>query len=81
MIQDPKAEEFVRSFATQWLSLNLPVILAGGGLKHKGHYDAKQAHNGRQTPLNNLFTTMLQHFGVKTESFNGATGDLNHLLT
>ena len=69
------------SDASRHSNRNLPVILAGGGLKHKGHYDAKQAHNGRQTPLNNLFTTMLQHFGVKTESFNGATGDLNHLLT
>ena len=69
------------SDASRHSNRNLPVILAGGGLKHKGHYDAKQAHNGRQTPLNNLFTTMLQQFGVKTESFNGATGDLNHLLT
>ena len=69
------------SDASRHSNRNLPVILAGGGLKHKGHHDAKQAHNGKQTPLNNLFTTMLQHAGIEIESFNGATGDLNHLLT
>lgn len=67
------------SDASRHSNRNLPIILAGGGLKHKGHFDAKQ-HNGKQTPLNNLFTTMLQHFGIPTEAFNGASGDLNHLL-
>ena len=69
------------SDASRHSNRDLPVILAGGGLKHKGHHDAKQRHNGRQTPLNNLFTTMLQHFGIETGAFNDATGDLNHLLT
>lgn len=69
------------SDASRHSNRNLPIILAGGGLKHQGHYDAKQRHNGKQTPLNNLFTTMLQHFGVEIDSFNGATGNLNHLLT
>ena len=68
------------SDAARHSNRNLPIILAGGGLKHKGHHDAKQ-HNGRQTPLNNLFTTMLQNFGIETRAFNDATGDLNHLLT
>ncbi|MDF1739074.1 MAG: DUF1552 domain-containing protein [Verrucomicrobiales bacterium] len=67
------------SDASRHSNRNLPIILAGGGLKHQGHYDAVQ-HNGRQTPLNNLFTTMLQNFGIETEAFNGATGDLNHVL-
>lgn len=69
------------SDASRHSNRNLPIILAGGGLKHQGHYDAKQRHNGKQTPLNNLYTTMLQHFGVEMEAFNGATGNLNHLLT
>lgn len=68
------------SDAARHSNRNLPIILAGGGLKHKGHHDAAQ-HNGRQTPLNNLYTTMLQNFGIETEGFNDATGDLNHLLT
>ena len=69
------------SDASRHSNRNLPIILAGGGLKHQGSYDAKQAHNGQQTPLNNLFTTMIQNFGMEVESFNGATGDLNHVLT
>lgn len=69
------------SDATRHSNRDLPVILAGGGLKHRGHHDAIQRHSERQTPLNNLYTTMLQHFGLEIESFNGATGDLNHLLT
>lgn len=68
------------SDAARHSNRNLPIILAGGGLKHKGHHDAKQK-NGRQTPLNNLYTTMLQNFGIETRAFNDATGDLNHLLT
>jgi len=69
------------SDASRHSNRNLPIVLAGGGFKHKGHYDAKQKHNKRQTPLNNLYTTMLQNFGVKTEAFNDATGDMNHVLT
>ncbi|WP_231603764.1 DUF1552 domain-containing protein [Neorhodopirellula pilleata] len=68
------------SDASRHSNRNLPIILAGGGLNHYGHYDAMQRHNGKQTPLNNLFTTMLQHFGIEIESFNGATGNLNHVL-
>lgn len=52
---------------------NLPLILAGGGFKHGGHVDAMQ-QNGTQTPLNNLFTTVLQNFGVEIDRFNNATG-------
>jgi len=52
---------------------NLPVVVAGGGFQHQGHLDCKTP-SGRQTPLNNLYTTMLQNFGVETERFNGATG-------
>jgi hypothetical protein len=52
---------------------DLPLILAGGGFKHGGHVDAMQK-SGTQTPLNNLFTTILQNFGVEIDRFNNATG-------
>ncbi len=52
---------------------DLPLILAGGGFKHGVHVDAMRK-TGTQTPLNNLFTTMLQNFGVEIDRFNGATG-------
>jgi hypothetical protein len=57
---------------------DLPIILAGGGFKHGQHLDCKRP-NGTQTPLNNLFTTMLQNFGVETDRFNNATGNMNQL--
>ena len=59
---------------------NLPIILAGGGFKHQGHVDAKLP-SGKQMPLNNLYTTMLQNFGVDTPSFNKATGTAASILT
>ena len=57
---------------------DLPTVIAGGGLKHRGHING-QLPRGRQTPLNNLYTTMLQNFGIEIERFNNATGtmDLN----
>ncbi len=59
--------------ASRHSNRNLPLVLAGGGFKHKGHVDAMKA-NQQQTPLNNLYTTMLQKFGVEIDRFNGATG-------
>ena len=54
---------------------DLPTVIAGGGFKHRGHVDAKQAR-GERTPLNNLYTTMLQNFGIEIDRFNNATGTL-----
>ena len=68
------------SDAARHSNRNLPIMLAGGGFKHKGHYDAQQA-NKKATPLNNLYTTMLQNFGLEMEKYNTATGDVNHILT
>jgi hypothetical protein len=57
---------------------DLPLILAGGGFKHGGHLDCARA-DGTQTPLNNLFTTMLQNFGAEMDRFNNATGTMSQL--
>jgi hypothetical protein len=57
---------------------DLPIILAGGGFKHGAHLDCASP-DGWQTPLNNLFTTMLQNFGVEVDRFNNATGNMNQL--
>ncbi|MEQ1859679.1 MAG: hypothetical protein ABMA13_07075 [Chthoniobacteraceae bacterium] len=57
---------------------DLPLVLAGGGFKHGAHLDCK-GPGGAQTPLNNLFTTMLQTFGVETNRFNNATGSMSQL--
>ena len=59
--------------ASRHSNRDLPLILAGGGFRHGSHIDAMQK-SGHQTPLNNLFTTMLQNFGVEIDRFNNATG-------
>lgn len=61
--------------ASRHSNRDLPILLAGGGFKHGSHINAMQ-RNGQQTPLNNLFTTMLQRFGIEIERFNNATGTI-----
>ncbi len=53
---------------------NLPIFLAGGGFKH-GRYVAHDKNNN--TPLCNLFVTMLSNMGIETESFGQSTGALS----
>jgi hypothetical protein len=55
---------------------NLPVFLAGGGFKHKGHLAFDQKNNYQ---LSNLYVRMLQKMGVETEKFGASTGTLNDL--
>lgn len=55
---------------------DLPVVLAGGGFRHGEH--KHYARNGRQSvPLCNLFLTMLQRFGLETDTFNTSTAALS----
>lgn len=55
---------------------DLPIVVAGGGFQHRGHVNALQPGK-LQTPLNNLYTTMLQNFGIEIDAFNGATGTVD----
>lgn len=57
---------------------NLPILLAGGGLKHGHHLAFDRDDN---TPLCNLFVTLLQTMGVEADAFSSSDGDLNELLT
>jgi hypothetical protein len=57
---------------------NLPVLLAGGELRHGSHHAFKRDNN---LPLSNLFVTLLQQLGIPCDSFGSSTGSLNHLLT
>ena len=52
---------------------NLPILVAGGGFKHLGHFDAASS-NGVNMPLCNLYVTLLQRFGIEREKFNTSTG-------
>lgn len=56
---------------------NLPILLAGGGYRHGQHIAGDRRDN---TPLCNLFVTMLQRFGLETEKFGSSTGHMNDLL-
>jgi hypothetical protein len=57
-------------------SRNLPVLLAGGGLKHGQHLAFDPA---KAPPLCNLYVTMLQRLGVQVDKFGSSTGTLSGL--
>jgi len=56
---------------------NLPILLAGGRMKHGGHLAFDSVQN---KPLCNLFVTMVQHLGVEAGGFGSSSGTLNELL-
>ena len=53
---------------------NLPILLAGGGLKHGRHLAFDTVRN---KPLCNLFLTLLQHLGIEAESFASSSSTLS----
>ena len=55
---------------------NLPILLAGGGFKHGQHIAFRRDNN---TPLANLFVSMLQRMGAGTEGFSSSTGRIGSL--
>jgi hypothetical protein len=55
---------------------NMPILLAGGGFRHGQHLAFDQTSN---YPLPNLFVSMLQRLGVKTDVFATATGAMRGL--
>lgn len=52
---------------------NLPIMVAGGGFKHRGHVDARN-NSGKNMPLCNLYVTLMQRFGIERDRFNTSTG-------
>ena len=58
---------------------DLPILVAGGGFKHRGHVDARSS-SGKNMSLCNLFVTLQQRLGIENDSFNTSTGsfDLGH---
>ena len=57
---------------------NLPVLVAGGDLKHTGQDLIFEAG---AIPLSNLFVTLLQSMGIEEERFAGSTGNINNELS
>ena len=62
--------------ANTHVNTNLPILLAGGGLKHGQHLKFRHDQN---RPLCNLYVTMLQRLGIETESFGSSNGNLNEI--
>jgi hypothetical protein len=56
---------------------NLPILLAGGGFQHGQHLAFDSSAN---TPLSNLFVSMLQKLGVDSDSFSSSEGALLELV-
>jgi hypothetical protein len=54
---------------------NLPIVLAGGGLKHGEHKAYPAKGPGRQM-LCNLYLSMLHRFGAEVEAFGTSSGTL-----
>jgi hypothetical protein len=57
-------------------SNNLPVFVAGGGLKHQGHLAFDRDSN---KPLSNLYLRVLRQFGIEDETFGSSSGELGEL--
>ena len=56
---------------------NLPIILAGGGFRHGQHLAFNQHNN---SPLANLYLSMLHNMGLQTDRFASSTGTLTGLV-
>ena len=56
---------------------NLPIILAGGGYRHGQHLAFNQQNN---SPLANLYLSMLHNMGLETDHFASSTGTLTGLV-
>lgn len=58
---------------------SLPVIVAGGGIRHGRHLHFEK--EGREeTPLSNLYVTLMNEMGMEADRFATSDGDLNELL-
>lgn len=62
--------------ASSHSSQNLPVIVAGGGLKHVGHLAFDRTKNQR---LSNLFVRVAQQVGVDVDSFGTSDGMVSEI--
>ena len=56
---------------------NLPILLAGGGFRHGQHLVFKRDNN---TPLSNLFVSLLNRLGIESDEFGSSSGALAGLV-
>ena len=65
--------------ASSHANTNLPVLVAGGGFRHGKHLFFPKTGR-QQTPLCNLFVSVLQQMGLERDRFGSSTGNLNQML-
>jgi len=53
----------------------LPVLIAGGGFKHRGYVDLSD----RDIPLRNLYVNFAQRMGLDCEKFASSNGAFTEL--
>jgi hypothetical protein len=61
------------SDASRHSNRNLPVVMAGGGIRHQGHLVCPEGDHKR-VPLSNLWLSALHWFGAERERFGKSTG-------
>jgi hypothetical protein len=59
--------------ANKHTTTNMPIVVAGGQIRHGQHLAFDQANN---YPLPNLFVSMLNSMGIRTEHFASSTGSM-----
>jgi len=62
---------------------DVPVLVAGGGLRHGGFHDYRPAawsSTAERPTLSNLYVTLLRRMGVEAERFANSNGDLDRAL-
>ena len=65
--------------ASRHSNRNLPTVVAGGGIKHKGHVAIDQKQ--KDAPLlGDLYITLMQQLGMETNQFSNATRNMNQLF-
>jgi Protein of unknown function (DUF1552) len=57
---------------------NLPILLAGGSFKHGQHLKYDRDNN---TPLSNLYVSIIQQMGLEVDHFGSSTGTLTGFET
>ena len=65
------------SNSTTHTNLNYPLILAGG--KAMGFRHGQHLQFGKETPLANLYLTMLHRLGVETDTFADSQGEMTEV--
>lgn len=67
--------------ASRHSNRDLPTLVAGGGLKHGQHINAKEAAgNSDARLLGDLYITLMQQLGIEVDSFSNADRNLNEYL-